>query len=63
MFFFVGLNIALYGLALMIMGTWLLDKTAHGASGSAMWFGIIVSCHLSLKLSYFSLKFKTKNTC
>ena len=45
MFFFVGLNIALYGLALMIMGTWLLDKTAHGASGSAMWFGILVSCH------------------
>ncbi|XP_072014456.1 uncharacterized protein [Amphiura filiformis] len=42
MFFFVGLNIALYGLCLIVLGAWHLDYTPHGAAGVSMWCGIIL---------------------
>lgn len=42
LFFFTGLVIALYGLALTIVGLWSLNYTVHGASGASMWCGIVI---------------------
>ncbi|XP_072015181.1 uncharacterized protein [Amphiura filiformis] len=40
-FFFVGLNLAIYGIALVILGAWAGFFWLHGASGATSWCGIL----------------------